>query len=61
LIERQLLTSDTVEKETPHCDKEEDETDGVLEEKLGTNCPIKKTSIRRMTKPTNPFVSRLIE
>jgi len=49
--QRFLLRSDAVGKKDPQRDTEEDETEGVLQEKLGAKCPIKKPSIRRMTKP----------
>jgi len=50
---REVLTLDTIEKKFPQRDTKEEETEGVLQKKLGTKCPIEKPGVRRMTKPAD--------
>ena len=57
-----MLTSDTVEEKPPQRGKEKDETEGILQEKLGPKRPIKKPGIRRMTEPAKKsFVRKIAE
>jgi len=52
-----LLESGTVIEEPPQYDTKEDEAEGVLQEKLGANCPIEKSGVGRMTEPAINAVS----